>query len=87
MAKEKKQTILDLRKDLSQIELEPQEKGMTSTKQRKKDKAALKLAKEVEKTKDHFIWITKGKTSKHVHPDKLKEYLSDGWKKLNIKKK
>lgn len=87
MVKEKKQTILDLRKDLSKIELEPQEKGMTSTKQRKKDKAALKLAKEVEKTKEDYIWITQGKVSRHVHPDKVAGYLADGWKKLNVKKK
>ena len=83
---EKKTTIMDLRKDLSQIELEPQEKGMTSTKQRKKDKAALKLAKEVEKTKEDYVWLHKEKTSRHVHPDKVKSYLSDGWKKLNVKK-
>jgi len=85
MAKEKKQTILDLRKDLSQIEFEPNEKGMTSTKQRKKDKAALKLAKEVEKTKEDYVWLQMGKTSRHVHPSKVKGYLSDGWKKLNVK--
>ena len=87
MTKQKTKTIVDLRKDLSQIELEPQEKGMTSTKQRKKDKAALKLAKEVEKTKVDFIWITQGKISRHVHPDKVDGYLADGWKKLNVKKK
>ena len=82
-----KTTIMDLIKDLTQIELEPQEKGMTSTKQRKKDKAALKLAKEVEKTKEDYVWLQMGKPSRHVHPDKVKGYLSDGWKKLNVKKK
>jgi hypothetical protein len=82
-----KTTIMDLRKDLTQIELDPQEKGMTSTKQRKKDKAALKLAKEVEKTKEDYVWLQMGKTSRHVHPDKVKGYLADGWKKLNVKKK
>jgi hypothetical protein len=82
-----KTTIMDLRKDLTKIELEPQEKGMTSTKQRKKDRAALKLAKEVEKTKVDFVWITQGKISRHVHPDKVAEYLESGWKKLNVKKK
>jgi len=82
----KKTTIMDLRKDLSQIEIEPNEKGMTSTKQRKKDKAALKLAKEVEKTKEHHIWVNKGKTSKLVSPENLAKNLADGWKKLNVKK-
>lgn len=40
----KKQTIVELRKGLSQIEHEPNEKGMKNAKQRKKDKAALHLA-------------------------------------------
>lgn len=40
-----KTTIMDLRKDLTQIELEPQEKGMTSTKQRKKRQSSFETCK------------------------------------------
>ena len=86
MTKEKT-TIIDLKKMLTIIDLEPQEKEMTSTKQRKKAIAALKLAKEVEKTKEEYVWLRNDKISRHVNPSKVKGYLADGWKKLNHKNK
>ncbi len=86
MSKEKKYTINDLRKDLVEIEFEPNDAGMKSSKQRKKDKAALRLAKEVEKTKEDFVWMQKDKTSKLVDPKNVKRNLLDGWRKLNLKR-
>jgi len=46
-----------------------------------KAKENLPLAKEVEqnKIKAGFKWVTNGKTSKLIHPDKIKDHLKDGY--------
>ena len=45
-----------------------------------KAKSNLQKAKEVESNKTDHVWITKEKTSKFIHKDKLQELLLDGWK-------
>ena len=77
--------IEDLGTQLKKIDNEPIEKGITNTKQRKKDLAALRLAKEVEKLKKGFVWIGKEKTNKLVYKDKLEGYINDVWKVVNVK--
>ena len=56
--------------------------GILYQQHRKKKKSTLKIAKEVEKTKDDYVWIFRGKTSKQVHPSRVKFYLKDNWKLL-----
>lgn len=51
-------------------------------------KKVLPLAKKIEQQqlKKKYKWVTLGKTSKLIHPKKVKAHLSDGWK-LNEKLK
>lgn len=49
--------------------------------------SALKKAKEIEQSKTDHVWLSKDKTSRHVSPEKVSEYLEDGWKKMVITKK
>jgi hypothetical protein len=55
------------------------------------DKAKFQLEKvkeiELEKIEKGFIWVKKEKTSKLIHPSKLKMYKTDGWNKLKTNKK
>jgi len=38
-------------------------------------------AKEHQKLSEGYIWLTQGKTSKLCHPNKVNQYLSEGWLK------
>ncbi len=53
---------------------------------RKKDYKALKVANQVEENliKLGFKWIGKRKTRKLVHPNKVSDYLNDGWRICKI---
>lgn len=48
-------------------------------------KKALPTAKEIERRqlKKGYKWVTLGKTSKLIHPKKVKTHLEDGWKLNN----
>jgi hypothetical protein len=58
-----------------------------SKKDVEKAQKALVVCQEIEsqRIKDGWIWLTSGKTSKLVHPDKAKQLLKEGWKKLKTK--
>jgi hypothetical protein len=52
-----------------------------------KAKKALDVCKQIEiqRIKDGYVWLTNGKTSRLVHPDKVKVIIKEGWKKLKTK--
>lgn len=58
-----------------------------SKKDVEKAKKALVVCQEIESKRisEGWIWLTSGKTSKLVHPEKVKELLKQGWKKLKTK--
>lgn len=53
---------------------------------RKDAEFVLPIAKQVENAQlqNGFKWICNEKTSKLVHPSKLEQYISDGWKLTKI---
>jgi hypothetical protein len=62
---------------------------LNTNKDVEKAKIQLEKVKEIEseRIKNGFIWVSSGKTSKLVNPDKAKLLLKEGWKKLKIKRK
>ena len=46
---------------------------------------ALAIGKILEKKKQKqgYMWMLKGKTAIHIHPDKLVLYLQDNWRKIS----
>lgn len=61
---------------------------LNGNKQIEKANEALKTAKEVERIrkKNGWKWITKGRESKQVSPQRLKGYLKAGWRLSKSKK-
>lgn len=62
---------------------------LNTNKDVEKAKIQLEKVKEIEADRiaNGWIWLSNDKTSKLVHPDRVKQLQKEGWKKLKVKRK
>lgn len=84
MAKKTKSVIKEMQEELNSTVSGAEDLRIIQWKERQRGLKVLEYAKKLEEKKKKYVWITKEKTSKLVHPKNVKKYLQDGWKITNI---